>query len=118
MKTLCAASIVLSLVLAGHTFAQSSNATVSGTVADSTGAVLPGVTITVTQTQATGDVDSSTATTTKTTPGAGDAPGSDSVAAIPVGGAWASLLLLGAAALGLRRRGRQPGPQRSGRHHD
>lgn len=76
------------------------------------------VTITVTQTQATGDVDSSTATTTKTTPGAGDAPGSDSVAAIPVGGAWASLLLLGAAALGLRRRGRQPGPQRSGRHHD
>lgn len=76
------------------------------------------VTITVTQTQATGDVDSSTATTTKTTPGAGDAPGSDSVAAIPVGGAWASLLLLGAAALGLRRRGRQPGPQCSGRHHD
>ncbi|WP_233174872.1 hypothetical protein [Delftia sp. ASV31] len=76
------------------------------------------VTITVTQTQATGDVDSSTATTTKTTLGAGDAPGSDSVAAIPVGGAWASLLLLGAAALGLRRRGRQAGPQRSGRHHD
>lgn len=76
------------------------------------------VTITVTQTQATGDVDSSTATTTKTTPGADEVPGSDSVAAIPVGGAWASLLLLGAAALGLRRRGRQPGPQRSGRHHD
>jgi len=76
------------------------------------------VTITVTQIQATGDVDSSTATTTKTTPGADDVPGSDSVAAIPVGGAWASLLLLGAAALGLRRRGRQAGPQRSGRHHD
>src|SRR5438128_8583822 len=48
MKKLLAASILLSLFLAGHTFAQSSNATVSGTVADSTGAVLPGVTITAT----------------------------------------------------------------------
>src|SRR5467141_2975284 len=48
MKRLWAASIILSLALAGHTFAHSSNATVSGTVADSTGAVLPGVTITAT----------------------------------------------------------------------
>jgi hypothetical protein len=48
MNRLLALSIVLSCVLASHTFAQSSNATVSGTVADSTGAVLPGVTITAT----------------------------------------------------------------------
>src|SRR5206468_5484975 len=48
MKRFWAASFVLFLVLATHTFAQSSNATVSGTVVDSTGAVLPGVTITAT----------------------------------------------------------------------
>src|SRR3989454_1559273 len=48
MKKLLAASILLSLFLAGETFGQSSNATVSGTVSDSTGAVLPGVTITAT----------------------------------------------------------------------
>src|SRR5437870_7292774 len=48
MKKLLAPSILLSLVLAAETFGQSSNATVSGTVSDSTGAVLPGVTITAT----------------------------------------------------------------------
>src|SRR5438132_6518582 len=48
MKRLMAAAIVLSLVLTAETFAQSSNATVSGTVSDSTGAVLPGVTVTAT----------------------------------------------------------------------
>src|SRR6266581_5655049 len=48
MKKLLVVSAVLSLLLAAKTFAQSSNATVSGTVSDSTGAVLPGVTITAT----------------------------------------------------------------------
>src|SRR5499427_192765 len=48
MKKLLAASILLSVVLTTKTFAQSSNATVSGTVSDATGAVLPGVTITAT----------------------------------------------------------------------
>ena len=48
MKRLLVVSAVLSLLLPAKTFAQSSNATVSGTVSDSTGAVLPGVTITAT----------------------------------------------------------------------
>src|SRR5881628_3339833 len=48
MKKLLAPSILLCLVLAAETFGQSSNATVSGTVSDSSGAVLPGVTITAT----------------------------------------------------------------------
>src|SRR5438093_4576551 len=48
MKKLSAASILLLLVVAAETFGQSGNATVSGTVSDSTGAVLPGVTITAT----------------------------------------------------------------------
>src|SRR5215510_12996834 len=48
MKKLLGPSVLLLLVLTEVMFAQSSNATVSGTVADSTGAVLPGVTITAT----------------------------------------------------------------------
>src|SRR5215471_8197943 len=48
MKRLLATSMLLALVLGAETFGQSSNATVSGTVSDSTGAVLPGVTITAT----------------------------------------------------------------------
>src|SRR5215831_17731821 len=39
------------VLLAAQTFAQSSNATVSGTVSDSTGALIPGVSITATNTQ-------------------------------------------------------------------
>src|SRR6267142_5310178 len=50
MKKLLVASTVLSLILAAQAFGQSSNATVSGTLADSTGAVLPGVSITATNT--------------------------------------------------------------------
>jgi hypothetical protein len=38
----------LFLVLGAKTFGQSGNSTVSGTVSDSSGAVLPGVTITAT----------------------------------------------------------------------
>src|SRR5437870_13374525 len=54
MRKLPVACIVFSLILvilagaAGHAFGQSSNATVSGTLTDSTGAVLPGVSITAT----------------------------------------------------------------------
>ena len=48
MRKLLAASILLFLVLTVETFGQSSNATVSGTVSDFTGAVLPGVMLTAT----------------------------------------------------------------------
>src|SRR5262245_21388209 len=48
MKKLLGPSVLLLLVLTSVMFAQSSNATVSGTVADSTGAVLPGVSVTAT----------------------------------------------------------------------
>src|SRR5215470_466390 len=40
--------IVISALLATQAFAQNVNATLGGTVADSTGAVLPGATVTVT----------------------------------------------------------------------
>src|SRR5689334_14753728 len=39
------------VLMAAHLFGQSSNATVSGTASDSTGALIPGVTITATNTQ-------------------------------------------------------------------
>ena len=42
---------LLCCVFTAQIFAQSSNATVSGTVSDSTGALIPGVTITATNTQ-------------------------------------------------------------------
>lgn len=42
------AAVLLCLVTATHAFSQSSSATVSGTVADATGAILPSVTITAT----------------------------------------------------------------------
>jgi hypothetical protein len=48
VRKLSIASIVFSLIVAVQAFAQSTNATVSGTLADSTGAVLPGVSITAT----------------------------------------------------------------------
>src|SRR5215471_980463 len=48
MRKLFAASMLLCLVFAPYTFGQSSNATVSGTVADASGAVLPGVSVTAT----------------------------------------------------------------------
>ena len=48
MRKLLFAAVLLSLLLSTYAFTQSSNATVSGTVADATGAVLPSVTITAT----------------------------------------------------------------------
>src|SRR5215467_14319218 len=50
------ALLLFVVLIAAQVFAQSSNATVSGTVSDSTGALIPGVTITATNTQ-TGIVD-------------------------------------------------------------
>src|SRR5439155_7921377 len=47
-KLLMTAGMFLCLVLASHTFAQTSNATLGGTVSDATGALIPGVTITAT----------------------------------------------------------------------
>ena len=52
-RYLIGAAILLSLTLSTQAFGQSSLATISGTVADSTGALIPGVTITVTH-EATG----------------------------------------------------------------
>ncbi len=49
MKRLLAAAKLLFL-LSGPIFAQTSNATVGGTVSDATGALIPGVTITATNT--------------------------------------------------------------------
>jgi hypothetical protein len=51
MGKLLIVSVFLCIALAAQGFAQSSNATVSGTVADSSGALIPGVTITATNTQ-------------------------------------------------------------------
>jgi hypothetical protein len=45
------ASLFLCFLLAAHAFGQSSNATVSGTASDSSGALIPGVTVTATNTQ-------------------------------------------------------------------
>jgi len=45
-KVLIRAAVSLCLSLSAYTFAQTSNATVGGTVSDSTGALIPGVTIT------------------------------------------------------------------------
>src|SRR5947209_20080025 len=56
MKRLFVAATLLCLSLSAYTFAQTSNATVGGTVSDSTGALIPGVTITATNT-ATGIVN-------------------------------------------------------------
>ena len=50
MKKYCAAALLLCLVLSLNTFAQSTNATVGGTVVDAKGALLPGVTVTATNT--------------------------------------------------------------------
>src|SRR6266850_948157 len=47
-KILAAGTILLCVVLAANIFAQTSNATVGGIVADATGALLPGVMITAT----------------------------------------------------------------------
>ncbi len=55
-KLLMTAGMFLCLVLASHTFAQTSNATLGGTASDATGALIPGVTITATNT-ATGSVN-------------------------------------------------------------
>ena len=50
MKKYFAAALLLCLVLSLNTFAQSTNATVGGTVLDAKGALLPGVTVTATNT--------------------------------------------------------------------
>src|SRR3989442_15664089 len=49
-KVLIAAAVFLCLSLSAYAFAQTSNATVGGTVSDSTGALIPGVTITAANT--------------------------------------------------------------------
>ena len=43
-------TVLLCLVGPAHTFAQTSNATLGGTVSDATGALIPGVMITATNT--------------------------------------------------------------------
>jgi hypothetical protein len=45
------AGILLCVVLTASTFAQTTNATLGGTVSDASGALIPGVTITATNTQ-------------------------------------------------------------------
>src|SRR3989441_7389974 len=47
---LFAARMLLCLVISTHAFAQTSNATLGGTVSDSTGALIPGVNVTATNT--------------------------------------------------------------------
>jgi hypothetical protein len=51
MKRLLAAALLLTAVLLSNTFAQTTNATLGGTVSDATGALIPGVSITATNTQ-------------------------------------------------------------------
>src|SRR5262245_16897355 len=51
MKTFLAILVFVSVMLSANLFAQSGNATVSGTVADASGALLPGVMMTATNTQ-------------------------------------------------------------------
>jgi len=48
MRIRLIASLILFLTLMAQAFGQSTNATVSGTVTDSTGAVLPGLMVTAT----------------------------------------------------------------------
>src|SRR5687767_14029527 len=48
MRRLAVSAVLFCLVLSAQSFAQSTNATVSGTVQDSTGALIPGVTVTAT----------------------------------------------------------------------
>src|SRR5580765_4796401 len=50
-KLLSAAGMLLILLSSANGFAQTSNATLGGTVSDATGALIPGVTITATNTQ-------------------------------------------------------------------
>src|SRR3989442_1277107 len=50
MKKTIYAAVLLCLVLSAYTFAQTTNATVGGIVADATGALIPGVTVTATNT--------------------------------------------------------------------
>src|SRR5437773_4068103 len=49
-KGLLSAVALLCLVLCTHSFSQTSNATLGGTISDATGALIPGVTITATNT--------------------------------------------------------------------
>src|SRR6058998_2193742 len=49
-KFLLAAAALLCLILSVHAFAQTSNATLGGTVSDASGALIPGVSITATNT--------------------------------------------------------------------
>src|SRR6476620_2431798 len=51
MKRYLLASTMLLLVLLGNSFAQTTNATLGGTVSDSSHALIPGVTVTATNTQ-------------------------------------------------------------------
>ena len=51
MKRYLLAATLLLFVLSGNSFAQTTNATLGGTVSDSTQALIPGVTVTATNTQ-------------------------------------------------------------------
>jgi len=51
VKRFCIAAAVYCLLLSAFAFAQTANATLGGTVSDSTGALIPGVTITATNTE-------------------------------------------------------------------
>src|ERR671923_844004 len=51
MRMVLAAARLMALVLFTNTFAQTTNATLGGTVTDSTRALIPGVTVTATNTQ-------------------------------------------------------------------
>src|SRR5881396_3239679 len=51
MRRFCAVALILWIVSANHTFAQSTNASVGGFVQDASQAFIPGVTVTATNTQ-------------------------------------------------------------------
>ena len=50
-RIVSATALLLLVLLPGNVFGQSANATVSGTVSDATGALIPGVTVTAANTQ-------------------------------------------------------------------
>lgn len=62
------------------------------------------ITVTGSQSDSAGNVGSGEAQTTKSTPAGGGNGGNGNVAAVPVGGAWAGLLLLASGVGFLRRR--------------
>src|SRR5438552_7529157 len=49
-RLLVLAPMLLCMIVSAHTFAQTINATLGGTISDTTGALIPGVTVTATNT--------------------------------------------------------------------